>query len=124
MREKHRRIYRKGTRYEEQVYAFLRRKGFTVLGDRVRFSGGEVDGITSKNGRKYAIEAKNTKQKVGVNVIKKLKKKIAKSAGTMKGRIIISRSGFTEEALKEETKDILLFKYEPKRTKSEYKYYL
>jgi HJR/Mrr/RecB family endonuclease len=81
--------------------------------------GGEVDGFASKDGRNYAIEAKNTKQKIGVEVIKNLEKKIAKTRRTMKGAIIVSRSGFTEEALKEETKDILLFKYKPRKRKSD-----
>lgn len=103
--------YRKGKEFEKKAYSFLSAKGFRVFRERLRFKGGEFDGFASKNGRKYAVEAKNTKQKVSANVVKRLKKKIAKSAGVVKGGIIVSRSGFTEEAWAEERKDMLLFKY-------------
>lgn len=117
-REKGRRSYRKGQQFEKKAYSFLRRKGFKVHKERIRFKAGEIDGYASKAGRHYAVEAKHTKQKVNVKVVRKLKKKIDRSAGFMKGGVIVSKSGFTKDAEPEAKKShIILHKYKQKRRK-------
>lgn len=88
--------------------------------ERIRFKAGEIDGYASKSGRHYAVEAKNTKQKVNVNVVRKLKKKIDRSAGFVKGGVIVSKKGFTKDAEREAKKHrIKTFKYKQKRKKSD-----
>lgn len=121
LKEKGRRSYRKGEKFEKKAYTFLRGKGFKVHKERIRFKGGEIDGYASKGGRHYAVEAKNTKQKVNVKVVKKLKKKIGKSAGFVKGGVIVSKSGFTKDAEREAKKHgIKTLKYKQKRKKSDW----
>ncbi len=118
-KERGRRIYRKGKEFEKKAYKFLRGKGFKVHKERIRFKAGEIDGYASKGGRHYAVEAKNTKQKVNVKVVRKLKKKIDRSAGFVKGGVIVSKSGFTKDAEREAKKhDIKTLKYKQKRSKS------
>jgi len=120
-KEKGRRSYRKGKEFEKKAYKFLRGKGFKVHKERIRFKAGEIDGYASKSGRHYAVEAKNTKQKVNVRVIRKLKKKIDRSAGFVKGGVIVSKSGFTKEAEREAKKrGIKTLKYKQKRSRSEW----
>jgi len=88
--------------------------------ERIRFKGGEIDGYASKAGRHYAIEAKNTKQKVSVKTVRKLKKKVDRSAGFVKGAVIVSKKGHTKEAEREAKKHrIILYKYKQKREKSD-----
>jgi len=89
-KEKGRRSYRKGKEFEKKAYTFLRSKGFKVHKERIRFKAGEIDGFASKAGRHYAVEAKHTKQKVNVKAVRKLKKKIDRSAGFAKGGNIAS----------------------------------
>jgi predicted RecB family endonuclease len=119
-KEKGRRSYRAGKEFEKKAYSFLRGKGFKVHKERIRFKGGEIDGYASKSGRHYAVEAKHTKQKVNVCVVRKLKKKIDKSAGFAKRGVIVSKSGFTNDAEREAKKSgIETHKYRRKRTSSD-----
>lgn len=119
MKEKGRRSYRKGEQFEKRAYTFLRSKGFKVHKERIRFKAGEIDGYASKAGRHYAVEAKHTKQKVNAKVVRKLKKKIDRSAGFVKGGVIVSKSGFTKDAEQEAKKHgIKTLKYKQKRKKS------
>jgi predicted RecB family endonuclease len=119
LKEKGRRSYRKGEQFEKRAYTFLRSKGFKVHKERIRFKAGEIDGYASKAGRHYAVEAKHTKQKVNAKVVRKLKKKIDRSAGFVKGGVIVSKSGFTKDAEQEAKKHgIKTLKYKQKRKKS------
>lgn len=119
-REKGRRVYRKGKEFEKKAYKFLGSKGFKVHKERIRFKGGEIDGVASKAHRHYAVEAKNTKQKVSAKVVRRLKKKIDRSAGIVKGGVIVSKSGFTKDAEREAKKHgIKMLKYKQKRRKSD-----
>jgi HJR/Mrr/RecB family endonuclease len=119
-RRKGKTSYRKGKEFEKKAYSFLSTKGYHPHRSRIRFKGGELDGIAEKNGRHYAVEAKNTRQKTSVAVVRRLKKKVAKSAGIVKGGIIVSRSGFTKEALAEKSKNMVLLKYKQKRKTSDW----
>jgi HJR/Mrr/RecB family endonuclease len=120
LREKGRRSYHKGKQFEKKAYTFLRGKGFSVHKERIRFREGEIDGYASKGGRHYAIEAKHTKQKVGAKVVRGLKRKIDRSAGFVKGGVIVSGSGFTKDAEHEAKKrGIATLRYKPKRRKRE-----
>jgi predicted RecB family endonuclease len=120
MKEKGRRSYRKGKQFEKKAYKFLGSKGFKVHKERIRFKGGEIDGFASKGGRHYAVEAKNTRQKVSVKAVRKLRKKIDRSAGFAKGGVIVSKKGFTKEAEKEAKKlHIHALKYKQKRRKTD-----
>jgi len=119
LKEKGRRSYRKGEQFEKRAYTFLRSKGFKVHKERIQFKAGEIDGYASKAGRHYAVEAKHTKQKVNAKVVRKLKKKIDRSAGFVKGGVIVSKSGFTKDAEQEAKKHgIKTLKYKQKRKKS------
>jgi hypothetical protein len=121
LREKGRRSYRKGEHFEKKAYTFLRGKGFKVHKERIRFKAGEIDGYASKAGRHYAVEAKNTRQKVSARTVRKLKKKIDRSAGFVKGGVIVSKKGFTKDAEREAKKHgIRTLKYKQKRRKSEW----
>jgi predicted RecB family endonuclease len=104
----------------KKAYTFLRGEGFKVHRERIRFKAGEIDGYASKNGRHYAIEAKNTKQKVSAKTVRKLKKKIDRSAGFVKGGVIVSKSDFTKDAEREAKKSgIQAQKYKQKRRKTD-----
>ena len=78
----------------------------------------EFDGLaTDKHGHTHGVEVKNTKQKVGVAVIRKLKKKVDGNK-LLHGGIIVSKSGFTKAAEDEAKKQgIKTFKYKQKRKK-------
>jgi predicted RecB family endonuclease len=120
-REKGRRAYRKGEHFEKKAYPFLARQGFKVTKSRVRSKRREeFDGLaTDKRGHTHAVEVKATKQKVNVNVVRKLKKKVSHHK-LLHGGIIVSRSGFTEPAEQEAKKSgIKTFKYKQKRRKSD-----
>jgi len=95
--------------------------------ERIRFKAGEIDGYASKAGRHYAVEAcmhKHTKQKVNAKVVRKLKKKIDRSAGFVKGGVIVSRSGFTKDAEREaKKKGIKTLKYKQKRRKGDWSFF-
>jgi Ribonuclease G/E len=118
-REKGRRSYRKGEQFEKKVYPFLAKKGLKVTKSRVRSRRHEeFDGLaTDKHGHTHGVEIKNTKQKVGLTVVRGLKRKINKHK-LLHGGIIVSKRGFTESALEEAKREgIKTFKYKQKRKK-------
>jgi hypothetical protein len=118
-KEKGRRSYKKGLDFEKKAYPLLRRKGYKVTKTRVRSKKREeFDGLaTDKLGHMHAVECKNTKQKVNVAVVKKLKRKVSGNR-LLHGAIIISKKGFTKEAEQEAKKDgIKTIKYKQKRKK-------
>lgn len=119
LREKGRRSYRKGEKFEKKAYPFLRTKGFKVTKSRVRSkSRAEFDGLaTDKHGRTYGVEVKSTKTKVTSSTIKRLKKKVDKHK-LLRGGIVVSKKGFTTPALQEAKRSgIKTFKYKQKRKK-------
>lgn len=118
-KEKGRRAYRKGEQFEKKAYPFLSGKGLRVTKSRVRSRRREeFDALaTDKQGRTYGVEVKGTKQKVSSGVIKSLKRKVDKQR-LLRGGIVVSRSGFTEQALKEAKRaGIKTYKYKRKRRK-------
>ena len=120
LREKGRRSYRKGEHFEKKAYPFLARQGFKVTKSRVRSKRREeFDGLaTDKHGHAHGVEVKATKQKVGVAVVRKLKKKVVRNK-LLHGGIIVSKSGFTKSAEQEAKKQgIKTLKYKQKRKKS------
>ena len=119
LREKGRRSYRKGERFEKKAYPLLARKGFKVTKSRVRSKKREeFDGLaTDKHGHTHAVEVKSTKQKVSVAVVKKLKKKVSHHK-LLHGGIIVSKSGFTKSAEQEAKKNgIKTIRFKRKRKK-------
>lgn len=122
LKEKGRRSYRKGEQFEKKAYQFLARQGYKVTKSRVRSKKREeFDGLaTDKHGRTYGVEVKATKQKVGVNVIRGLKKKVDRNR-LLRGGIVVSKKGFTKDAEKEaKPSQIKIFKYKQKRRKSDW----
>lgn len=124
-REKGRRSYRKGKQFEKKGYSFLGRtlKGYKITKTPVRSKRrDEFDALAiDKHGHAYAIEIKNTKQKVGVAVVRKLKKKVTKHKGFLHGGIIVSKSGFTKSSETEAKRQgIKTLKYKQKRKTSDW----
>ena len=120
-KEKGRKSYRRGEEFEKKAYPFLRRKGYKITKSRVRSrTRAEFDGLaTDKSGRTFGVEVKGTKQKVTSGTVRKLKSKVEKHK-LLRGGIIVSKSGFTEPALKEAKKSgIKTLKYKRKRKKKE-----
>ena len=97
----------------------MRGKGYKVTKSRVRSrTRAEFDGLaTDKSGRTFGVEVKGTKQKVTSSTVRKLKKKVERHK-LLRGGIIVSKSGFTDQALKEaKESDIKTLKYKRKRKK-------
>jgi predicted RecB family endonuclease len=121
LKEKGRKSYREGLRFEKKAYPFLAKQGYKVTRSRVRSrKREEFDGLaTDKHGHTHAVEVKATKQKVNVAVARKLKKKVGHHK-LLHGGIIVSKSGFTESAEQEAKKSgIQTLKYKKKRRTSD-----
>jgi len=118
-REKGRRAYRKGERFERKAYPFLSSKGYKVTKSRVRSrKREEFDALaTDKSGRTFGVEVKSTKHKVTSSTVRHLKRKVDKQR-LLRGGIIVSKRGFSEPALREAKRlGIKTLKYKQKRKK-------
>jgi len=99
----------------------LARQGFKVTKSRVRSKRREeFDGLaTDKHGHTHAVEAKATKQKVNVAVVRELRRKLSHHK-LLRGGIVVSKSDFTESAEQEAKKrGTKTLKYKQKSKKSD-----
>lgn len=98
----------------------MKRKGYHGV-KRMRPTGAEIDLVVQHKSKKHfiAVEVKNQKNPVGPTVIKKLKM-IVDKFGLIKEGIVVSKSGFTDEAKEQAKKSkIKIYKYAPRKKKKE-----
>lgn len=94
-----RKSYVNGKKYENEVARFLNRKrGLTRVSKRYRVSGAELDLIMKMENDLFIVEAKDWDAKVPASVVKRLYSKIRKSGGYIRGGIIVSKKGLSEDA--------------------------